>query len=326
MKRWATIILSLVFFLAGELTAGQVTLKPYQQEYLDKCVPLARQVMANTGVPVCISLAQAIVESGWGTSTIAKKANNHFCIKCSKAWKGKCFEHPDDKIDDQFRVYKSIYDSFEDYGEFLRYNKRYAFLFDLDPNDYKSWAYGLKQAGYATAPTYATTLIATIEKYDLVQYNSIENASTGKRETVETPVTVAKLEKPEKVKPEEITGESYSYSITHDVFKHNGTKFVLAEKGETYESIARAYNIFPREIYAFNDVPRGSRLKVGARVYIQPKKNRAAKGLNKIIVSEDGISLWSISQEYAVKLSSLCRRNGLKKNTVLSEGDVVLLR
>lgn len=326
MRKVYTIILVLIFLLIANSTAQKTTLTATQQAYLDTCVPLAQQVMRETGVPVCISLAQAIVESGWGTSTIARKANNHFCIKCSNGWKGKCFEHPDDKIDDQFRVYKSIYDSFKDYGDFLRYNKRYHSLFDLDPNDYKGWANGLKAAGYATNPKYATTLIATIERYNLQQYNEVTNVVTQEKKTVETPVTVAKLEEPVKVKVVKApAGESYNYSTSRTVFSHNRTEFVVAQKGETYESIAKKFNAFPAELYAYNDVKKGFKPLEGTRVYLQAKRSKAAKGLDKLIVSDE-TSLWAVSQEYAIKLSKLAKMNGLAPDAKLAPGDELRLR
>ena len=107
-------------------------------------------------------------------SDLAKYANNHFGIKCTSDWKGKNYFRDDDQKNDCFRVYKDARESFKDHSEFLK-RKRYSNLFQLDKNDYKSWAQGLKQAGYATNPKYPDLLINTIEKYQLYQYDQSEN-------------------------------------------------------------------------------------------------------------------------------------------------------
>ncbi len=104
--------------------------------------------MKATGIPASITLAQGCLESGNGNSTLATKANNHFGIKCH-GWKGKSIKHTDDAPDECFRSYDSAEASFRDHSDFLRYRDRYATLFNLDPTDYKGWAYGLQKAGYA---------------------------------------------------------------------------------------------------------------------------------------------------------------------------------
>src|SRR5690606_6233865 len=103
----------------------------------------------------------------------AREANNHFGIKCTPEWKGGTTYHDDDQHDDCFRVYKRAEDSFHDHSQFLL-RKRYAALFELDKDDYKGWARGLKAAGYATNPKYADLLISLIERYQLHQYDRPE--------------------------------------------------------------------------------------------------------------------------------------------------------
>lgn len=121
----------------------------------------------KSGVPASITMAQAIVESGHGNSMLYQVANNSFGIKCAGGWKGPGVLANDDRADECFRKYESVGHSFRDHSDFLKKQSRYKSLFDLPKNDYKSWAYGLKKAGYATAQNYAQALIERIEKYQL---------------------------------------------------------------------------------------------------------------------------------------------------------------
>lgn len=134
--------------------------------YIEKFKSIAISEMNSYGIPASITLAQGILESGSGNSSLAREANNHFGIKCTSEWKGKTILRDDDQKDDCFRVYTSPEESFRDHSEFLK-RKRYASLFELDKNDYKGWATGLKAAGYATNPRYAELLISLVERYEL---------------------------------------------------------------------------------------------------------------------------------------------------------------
>jgi flagellum-specific peptidoglycan hydrolase FlgJ len=142
--------------------------------YIERFKAIAIREMNSSGIPASITLAQGILESGNGNSELALKGNNHFGIKCTPEWKGKTMLKDDDKKDDCFRVYKTPEESFKDHSEFLK-RKRYAPLFELDKNDYKGWATGLKAAGYATNPRYAELLISLIERYNLNQFDRMES-------------------------------------------------------------------------------------------------------------------------------------------------------
>ncbi|HMI00997.1 MAG TPA: glucosaminidase domain-containing protein [Pedobacter sp.] len=141
--------------------------------YIEDFKGVAIEEMNKYGIPASITLAQGIIESGSGNSSLAKFANNHFGIKCTSDWKGKGYFKDDDKKDDCFRVYKDARESYRDHSEFLK-RKRYSALFELDKNDYKNWALGLKAAGYATNPRYPDMLINIIDKYKLYQYDQPE--------------------------------------------------------------------------------------------------------------------------------------------------------
>ena len=138
-----------------------------RQQYIRQYKDIAIEQMLSSGIPASITLAQGCLESGNGTSTLARQANNHFGIKC-RNWRGPTIHHDDDLKDECFRCYDSPEQSYQDHSDFLRYNDRYAFLFDLDPTDYKAWARGLKKAGYATDPAYPEKLIKIIDRKSVV--------------------------------------------------------------------------------------------------------------------------------------------------------------
>jgi flagellum-specific peptidoglycan hydrolase FlgJ len=123
--------------------------------------------MVRYKIPASIILAQALIESSAGTSELAKKANNHFAIKCKKNWKGEKYYYDDDYEQECFRSYLTIDDSYTDHSLFLKNSSRYKFLFKLDIKDYKGWCVGLQNAGYATDKNYSNKLIAKIEQYKL---------------------------------------------------------------------------------------------------------------------------------------------------------------
>ena len=139
--------------------------------YIKKYAPAATKNMRFYKIPASITLAQGILESGHGQSTLAKKANNHFGIKCHRGWKGKSILHDDDAKDECFRSYKNPLRSYKDHSLFLVERDRYSSLFKLNRKDYKSWAIGLKAAGYATDPKYAEKLISLIERFKLNRFD-----------------------------------------------------------------------------------------------------------------------------------------------------------
>ena len=139
--------------------------------YVKKYAPAATKNMRFFKIPASITLAQGILESGYGEGTLAKKANNHFGIKCHKEWKVKSITHDDDEKDECFRSYKNPLRSYRDHSLFLVDRDRYSSLFTLNRKDYKGWAVGLKAAGYATDPKYADKLISLIERFNLTRFD-----------------------------------------------------------------------------------------------------------------------------------------------------------
>ncbi len=141
------------------------------QEYIDEFSEIAQFEMKAFGIPASITLAQGLLESGFGKGELAAKTNNHFGIKCHKGWQGDFDYHDDDEKGECFRKYNHPMYSYRDHSLFLTSRSRYAFLFDLKPYDYKKWARGLSKAGYATDRRYPQKLIALIERHQLYNYD-----------------------------------------------------------------------------------------------------------------------------------------------------------
>jgi len=150
---------------------GENTVEQKINFYVKKYAPAATKNMRFFKIPASITLAQGILESGYGEGTLAKKANNHFGIKCHKEWKGKSITHDDDEKGECFRSYKNPLRSYRDHSLFLVDRDRYSSLFTLNRKDYKGWAVGLKAAGYATDPKYADKLISLIERFNLTRFD-----------------------------------------------------------------------------------------------------------------------------------------------------------
>lgn len=292
-----------------------------QEAYIQKFSDIAVEEMYRSGIPASITLAQGILESNSGRSYLASKANNHFGIKCHRDWKGETARYDDDAKNECFRKYKNPAESYRDHSDFLRYRDRYKFLFDYDIKDYRSWAHGLKKAGYATDPAYAKKLINLIETYDLQRF---DRQKPKVEEEIRIPQPPLKLEEAERM--DDSQGE-FTFSLQRPVYSKNGVPFVYAMEGETYENIADSFNLFPAEIYRFNDLKKGSREPLpGEIVYVQAKKKNTKRGLDKHIVDSPEETLWEISQRYGVTLKSILKRNGLTENYFLAEGDVIKLR
>ena len=288
--------------------------KALAKDYLDKYAAFAVEEMQRSGVPASITLAQGMLESSYGRSELAVKANNHFGIQShGDAWKGKTYSYVDSGELREFRKYKTVLDSYEDHSNFLVKHKRYAALFQLEITDYKGWARGLKSAGYAEDPAYADKLIRVIEMYDLCRYD------------VPSAAPVVPVVEKKKEKPAERQSRTSRYTLSRETYSQNGVPFVYANEGETYADIARQYGLFVNEVISFNDVEGDTKLHRGDVVYLQAKKRKAAKGSDQYIV-EEGMGMHEISQKFAVKLKRLYRMNDVKEGYVPNVGDVVILR
>lgn len=286
------IILSILALAMAITTFGQSS---DYINYINQYKDIAIEQMHKYHIPASITLAQGLLESGAGKSELARTANNHFGIKCH-SWDGKRIYHDDDKKGECFRSYKNVRDSYEDHSIFLATGSRYAFLFKYSETDYVAWARGLKRAGYATSPTYADKLIDIIERYNLDQYDRIQQSS-----------------KPKVLNP-------------HTPYIANDIVYIVARQGDTMQSIADEFGIAKRKLIIYNDLYRGYVPVKGDIIYLARKHRKARKPHTQHVVG-DGESMYMISQRYAVRLNRLYKMNKATSDTYSPMvGDVVRLR
>ena len=277
-----------------------------REEYIATYKNDAIKEMLKSGIPASITLAQGILESGDGNSILAVKGKNHFGIKCHSDWTGKTMRLDDDKKNECFRKYKTVYESFSDHSDFLVSGKRYAFLFDLKTTNYKGWAKGLKKAGYATNPKYPSLLIKIIEQNKLYQYDKPQETTPHKKD--EQPILIKNLTPKNNLQPIKL---------------HNNIKYITAKKGDTFYSIIKNYNMNLWQILKYNDWNKNDVLNEGDIVYLQPKRCRSKTVFH---LAKNGESMRDISQLYGVKLKKLYKKNLMPIGTQPNVGDKILLR
>ncbi|MES2425706.1 MAG: glucosaminidase domain-containing protein [Bacteroidota bacterium] len=220
--------------------------------YIERFKTIAIQEMNLYGIPASITLAQGLFESGNGNGDLAKIANNHFGIKCTSDWKGRSYYKDDDLVNDCFRVYDKPEDSYRDHSEFLK-RKRYAPLFELDKNDYKGWANGLKQAGYATNPKYPDLLIGVIEKYYLDQYDRPENEAQ-------------KIKREDRVLSQ--INQNIGKSIKDSVVQTTpAEKLYIIKTGDTLYNVSKRFGLTVDELKALNNMADNN-VKIGQKLII----------------------------------------------------------
>jgi LysM repeat protein len=302
--------------------------KQTNEQYIEKYYKIAIEEMQKYKIPASITLAQGILESGSGNSDLAKKAKNHFGIKCHSSWKGKRYFMDDDEKDECFRVYKNPKSSFEDHSAFLTNRGRYEFLFtDYATTDYKKWAKGLKKAGYATNPKYPNLLIDLIERYHLYKYDRIDFVP---EETVQKDVLVLEEVEEETFVLEEtneyikaLMGRNVYYSdAKKGIFIFNRIKTIKA-KGRTPLEIAVLFGVNFERLKKYNDLVGDEKFKEGQNVFLQPKR---FKGSQKDYLVKPGDSMWDISQMFGIKMSSLLKKNLLAPGQQAKPGETLMLR
>ena len=289
------------------------------ENYIRQYKSFAIAEQKKYGIPASITLAQGLLESGAGKSSLATTANNHFGIKC-RDWKGATVYKDDDEKNECFRKYSSAKQSYEDHSTFLATGSRYASLFALKSTDYKGWAKGLQAAGYATEKTYASDLIGIIELYEL---NKLDVPSSGKQkeDAQETSIDDAIADKSLISRD---FGEIEAYS--HKVYKNNGIKYILAGANDTYASIAKEFNLIERVLRYQNEINDGYPLNVNDVVYLGNKKNKAAANVPATHTVVAGESMYSISQYYGIKIKKLYQLNNIPFGAPAQEGWVLRIR
>ena len=293
-----------------------------QLDYIEKYSSLAVTEMLRTGVPASITLAQALVESGAGRSELAVHANNHFGLKCHEEWSGDKYYKDDDQARECFRAFASAEDSYRSHSDFLRGRERYQGLFSLDPADYKAWAKGLRQAGYATDRRYADKLITLIEDFQLYRFDEVSLAEAETAPSVPGLPQVARAD----VRRIPAASESITLPMSRKVLRRNGVPYVVSIEGDTYSSLAAAYGLTPKQILRYNDLTYGQELEPDTIVYLARKKPQAEIGWPRYEVETDGLTLWDLSQMFGVQLQKLRMYNSYRGDGPARAGETILLR
>ncbi|MBQ1253591.1 MAG: glucosaminidase domain-containing protein [Alistipes sp.] len=329
-------IIATIFSLLMLLTHASAQTRQTKEEYIDRYKHIAIDHMERYGIPASITMAQGILESDSGNSNLARRSNNHFGIKCKKDWKGDRVYHNDDAPNECFRKYDSVEESYLDHAEFLDKSPRYDSLFAYSASDYKSWARGLKAAGYATAKDYAQRLVKLIEDNKLYLLDQEDGAKLyaarnkgeqhinhdfTSQSSVNTPTTHQGRIDPNQYRVAERTYKGYS------VYTNNRTGMLIARTNDKFADIARTFVISERLLRQYNEIdPKSTADPIaGEMIYIERKQTKwhGEQSHHTVRKSE---TLTSIAQLYGIRQRSLIRMNKLKRNSTLTEGEQIRLK
>lgn len=300
MNRIIFFMMSIVVSLS---VSAQMKKTQNYQDYIYQYKDLAIYEMFRYKVPASITLAQGLLESSAGKSELCRKGNNHFGIKCH-GWTGAKTYHDDDAAGECFRAYKDAMESYEDHSKFLVNSQRYKRLFKLSRTDYKGWAQGLKDCGYATNPQYATKLIQIIELYDL---NVYDRANSYDRFMVQHSAT---------------TQTERGSTGLHPIHVFNKNYYLIARKGDTFKSIGEETELSYRKIAKYNERKKKDPIEEGEIIYLKKKQKRAPKKYkNHPHVVQPGESMYSIAQRYGMRVKYLYKKNKLPLDYDLKVGD-----
>ena len=300
---------------------GEGSAAAYAERYKD----LAISEMKRTGIPASITLAQGMIESDFGRSTLARKANNHFGIKCHDDWTGHTIRHHDDRRNECFRKYSRPEDSFYDHSDFLTSGSRYSFLFDIPVTDYKDWARGLKKAGYATNPDYANMLIRKIEESSLYIYDRGNSKTAQKERRLQEVIKENTFNVGEVLKDPSGNENQAVVSAAQRIMENNRIKYIIVQDGETREMIEKEFQLLRWELLRYNELSSDFTPATGQILYLQPKRDRAEPGKELHTVSE-GDTMYSISQQYGIKLNMLYELNRMMEGEEPDAGVKIWLR
>ena len=307
---WQILSVSVLFFFGtaiGQAQSRNRTYEAYVKQYADEAI---RQ-MSRYNIPASITIAQALVETGAGASTLASVHNNHFGIKCHSTWSGRRTYRRDDNPNDCFRSYPSARDSYDDHSLFLK-ARRYQRLFALRYDDYRGWAKGLQLCGYATNKGYANMLIKVIEDYELYTFDHGEYPTWYSGGGYAPRRTTAPARR------------SYD-SPQRPSYLSYGLLYVLADQNDTYERIAADMGISAKKLAKYNDTPEDFPLNEGDIVYLEPKNKEASPRYSTYTV-RIGDSMHDIAQRYGIRLDRLYKLNDKDGDYVPEEGDILRLR
>lgn len=165
---------------------------PQQVDWLHQMIPAAQASQAKYAIPASVTLAQCILESGWGSTTLAKTSCNFFGVKAHHLNDPTTYtEFPTAEYESGRRVmiralfekYPSATSSFEDHARLLAMSPRYAPAM-AERSDPLAFAEQLQACGYSTSPTYGKTLATIIHAYDLTQYDTPKTVMASEEATL----------------------------------------------------------------------------------------------------------------------------------------------
>ena len=264
MNRFRKYILGFAFLLTTAPMSAQMKWNQTYQTYINQYKDLAIEQMLRYRIPASITLAQGLFESAAGRSDLVRQGNNHFGIKCHTSWMGPKQYHDDDARGECFRVYSDAKESYEDHSQFLARQSRYASLFNLSTSDYKGWARGLKQCGYATNPQYANKLIQIIELYKLHEYDKAKRYDKFMAEHSGTDQPIN------------------AQGLLHPIHLFNDNYYLYAREGDTFKGIGKEVGISWKKLAKYNERDKNDILHKGDIIYLKKKRKKAPKQYRQV--------------------------------------------
>lgn len=283
------------------------------QNFIESVAQGAINGWTKYGVLPSVTVAQAILESGWGQSALSTQAHNLFGIKGSyngqyvtmqtrEVYNGQSYY-----IYDNFRKYANNSESVEDHGNFLYSNSRYANL--LGDQSYASVARKLQADGYATDPSYASSLIKLVEMYNLTQLDNI--AFSGKQPVINNK-------------------NDYNYSNSGNADSSNG--YYTVQSGDTLSGIASQYNTTVNQIVSLNQLSNPNLIYVGQVLKLKNSQttNSSSSSSSSTATTTAGTytvkagdTLSAIASRYSTSSSTLASLNSLSNPNLIYVGQVL---
>ena len=358
------IIIALLCLLISLHVSAQYTEEDIAR-YIDQYKELAILKMYQYKIPASITLAQGVFESACGTSRLARDGKNHFGIKCHKEWTGDTVKIDDDALQECFRKYERVEDSYNDHSQFLISRPRYAGLFQLDVMDYKAWARGLKAAGYATNPKYADRLIDLIERFNIAQWDTLcqqraennwfteENIAWAEAQVAAYQGTGYRIQDTgdkrqiteENTKPQEGASSNIGRQPTRTrVFTAEANQYPKVKYPFTERTVYvnnRVYFVIASEGDSYDSIAQevqDSEKNIRRYNDIENEQQqpmagevvyigmKAKAGKEKKHEVSAGETLRYIAQKYGVQLNSIFKYNNLNENSVIHPNDIILLK
>jgi len=323
---------------------------PAATEYIEKYRELAISEMHRTNIPASIKMAQAILESGLGTSTLATQANNHFGIKCNGGWTGDTYYREDDDykngklIKSCFRKYNNPAESFIAHSDFLVKQPRYGKLFLLQKDDFAGWAYGLREAGYATDKKYPSKLIDIINKYNLDELDNPsqifaeadkprkETESSSTRSSTKESSSRSSSSKSSSSKSKEDWSAPRRKSSKDSYYassKMNKAKVVVANGKVSLRQIAKDHKVKLNDLKKYNDDldlrSTSEAIPQGEVVFLE-KRKKGYFGSNKYHTVKEGETMKSIARKYGVHYEFLYIKNRMPLDAQPLTGEKIHLK